>query len=93
MAKAYLEPNEIEQLESVAIYLRDKLLIRLLFHLGCRVSEALGLSVQDIDFTRGTVTILHLKRQVKLSCANCGARLSMSHSFCPKCGVRINEAT
>jgi rRNA maturation endonuclease Nob1 len=30
---------------------------------------------------------------VKLSCDGCGARLSMSHSFCPKCGVRINEAT
>jgi len=34
MAKTYLEPNEIEQLESVATCLRDKLLIRLLFHPG-----------------------------------------------------------
>jgi len=41
MAKTYLEPKEIEQLENAVIYLRDKLLIRLLFHLGCRVSEAL----------------------------------------------------
>ena len=96
MAKTYLEPNEIEQLESAATCLRDKLLIRLLFHLGCRISEALALKVEDIDFTHctvTTVTIVHLKRQVKLSCANCGARLSMSHSFCPKCGGRINEAT
>ncbi len=93
MAKSYLEANEVESLERAATNLRDRLLIRLLFHLGCRVSEALGATVEDIDFTRGTVTILHLKRQVKLSCANCGARLSMSHSFCPKCGGRINEAT
>ena len=32
--KAYLEPNEIEQLENAATNLRDKLLIRVLFHLG-----------------------------------------------------------
>lgn len=91
--KTYLEINEIEQLEKAASNLRDKLLIRLLFHLGCRISEALALKVEDIDFDRGTVTILHLKRRAKLSCANCGARLSVNHSFCPKCGVRINEAT
>jgi integrase/recombinase XerD len=42
MAKAYLEPSEIEKLEEAAQYLRDRLLIRLLFHLGCRISEALG---------------------------------------------------
>ena len=91
--KAYLEHDEVTLMLKATTNLRDRLLIRLLFHSGCRVSEALALEVEDIDFTRGTVTILHLKRQVKLSCANCGARLSMSHSFCPKCGGRINEAT
>ena len=92
MAKAYLEPHEIEQLESVAIYLRDKLLIRLLFRLGCRVSEALGLEVKDVDFTRSTVTIEHLKSRIKLSCPMCSARLGKSHTFCPKCGVKVEEA-
>jgi len=92
MAKAYLEPNEIEQLEIVAIYLRDKLLIRLLFRLGCRVSEALGLEVKDIDFTQGTVTIEHLKSRIKLACPMCNARLGKSHTFCPKCGVKVEEA-
>ena len=91
--KAYVEPEEVAMMEKAASNLRDKLLIRVLFHLGCRISEALALKVEDIDFARGTVTILHLKRRVKLSCANCGARLGVSHSFCPKCGVRINEAT
>jgi len=90
--KAYLEPDEIAQMEKAASNLRDKLLIRTLFHLGCRISEALAIKVEDIDFTQGTVTIVHLKRRVKLSCSHCGARLSVSHSFCPKCGVRINEA-
>ena len=92
MAKAYLEPNEIDKLESAAMYLRDKLLIRLLFHLGCRVSEALGLEVKDIDFTRSTVTIEHLKSRIKLACPKCSARLGKSHTYCPKCGVKVEEA-
>jgi integrase/recombinase XerD len=92
LAKAYLEPHEIEQLESAALYLRDKLLIRLLFHLGCRVSEALGLEVKDIDFTQGMVTIEHLKARIKLSCPRCSTRLGKSHAFCPKCGVKVEEA-
>jgi integrase/recombinase XerD len=91
--KTYLEPEEIVMIEKAASNLRDKILIRLLFHLGCRISEALALKVEDIDFIRGTVTIVHLKHRVNLSCASCGARLGMSHSFCPKCGVKIDEVT
>jgi integrase/recombinase XerD len=68
------------------------LLIRLLFHLGCRISEALALKVEDIDFTQGTVIIVHLKHRVNLSCASCGARLGMSHTFCPKCGGKVEKA-
>ncbi len=57
MAKVYLEPAEIEKLEDAAQYLRDRLLIRLLFHLGCRVSEVLGITVGDINFSQKKVTI------------------------------------
>jgi integrase/recombinase XerD len=92
MAKAYLEPNEIGQLESAAGYLRDRLLIRLLFHLGCRISEALSMQTKDIDFEAGTVTIQHLKSRIKLACAKCSTSLGRSHSFCPKCGVEVKEA-
>lgn len=92
MTKVYLEPNEIEQLESAATFLRDKLLIRLLFHLGCRVSEALGLEVKDVDFVHGTVTIQHLKSRIKLVCPKCNARLGKSHTFCPGCGAKVEEA-
>lgn len=91
--KAYLEPEEVAMMEKAASNLRDKILIRLLFRLGCRVSEALGLTVEDIDFSRGTVTIIHLKRRVNLSCANCGARLGVSHTYCPKCGIKIDETS
>ena len=81
--KPYLEANEIQSLEKAASYLRDKLLIRLLFRLGCRVSEALGLEVKDINFESGNVTIEHLKSRIKLTCPKCAARLGKSHSFCP----------
>jgi integrase/recombinase XerD len=92
MVKVYLEPNEVEQLESAATNLRDRLLIGFLFHLGCRVSESLGAEVKDVDFTQGTVTIEHLKSRIKLSCPQCSAYLGKSHCFCPKCGMKVDEA-
>ena len=92
MAKAYLEPAEIEKLEEAAEYLRDRLLIRMLFHLGCRISEALGIKASDIDFKQGLVTIQHLKQRIKLSCPECGARLGKGHKFCPVCGGKVEKA-
>ena len=89
MTKAYLQPEEVVKLEEAGEYLRDKLLIRLLFRLGCRISEALGVAVGDIDFNQGTVTIQHLKTRIKLSCPHCGARLSKAHRFCPGCGLEV----
>ncbi len=90
--KAYLEMQEVEQLENTATCMRDKLFIRLLFHLGCRISEALALEVNNIDFERCTVTIQHLKSRIKLTCPQCGAMLGKSHAFCPKCGATVKEA-
>ena len=90
--KTYLNPSEVALLEQAAGNLRDKLLIRVLFHLGCRVSEALNLAVEDVDFGNGRVTIEHLKARVSLSCPDCGERLGRKHSFCPKCGGRVTAA-
>ena len=89
--KTYLNPSEISLLEQVATNLRDKLLVRVLFHLGCRISEALALTVEDVDFERGIVSIRHLKASVKLSCTECGQRLGRSHAFCPKCGSKVTK--
>lgn len=89
--KTYLELNEVGELENAATCLRDKLLIRLLARLGCRISEALALEVGDIDFTQGVVTIEHLKSRVELACPQCGARLGKSHAFCPKCGIKVEK--
>jgi integrase/recombinase XerD len=89
MYKAYLEAFEIEDLERAATNLRDRLLIRILFHLGCRVSEALGVTVEDIDLVAGAVTIQHLKLRTKLSCPDCCSRLSKSSTYCPCCGSKV----
>ena len=89
--KTYLETEEVELLEKEATNLRDWLLVRLLFRLGCRVSEALAIAVEDIDLATGTVTIQHLKSRLRLSCPKCQVRLGRSHTFCPKCGVMVEE--
>ena len=89
----YLKPEDVKRMEEAATCLRDRLLIRLLFHLACRISEALALKVEDINLSRGLVTIIHLKSRVSLLCSDCGARLGRAHCFCPGCGKEVNEAT
>jgi len=91
VTKTYLELDEIKLLEAATTNLRDKLLIRLLFHLGCRVSEVLALKVEDIDFAQTTITIQHLKSRLRVSCPNCGARLGKSHTYCPTCGAKVEK--
>ena len=89
--KVYVEPDEITLMEKATTNLRDRLLIRLLYRLGCRISEALGITVQDIDLDKATVTIQHLKIRMKLSCPHCSARLGKSHTYCPKCGAKVEK--
>lgn len=89
--KAYLDPEDIERLEEATVCVRDQLIVRLLFRLGCRVSELIGLAVDDIDFARGTVRIEHLKAKLKFYCPDCGVGLGKTHRFCPSCGSRVEE--
>jgi integrase/recombinase XerD len=91
--KVYLEPEDAALLESATTNLRDRLLVRLLFRTGCRISEALALKVDDVDSTRGTVTIQHLKSRVRLFCPRCEVRLGRSHVFCPGCGEKVELAS
>ena len=90
--KTYPEFEEIELMEHVARNLCYRLLIRLLSRLGCRISEALAITVQDIDLRQGTVTIQHLKLRLKLACPDCKAKLGKAHVFCPKCGGKVEKA-
>jgi integrase/recombinase XerD len=88
--KTYLQPQDVDLLERQASSLRDRLLIRVLFCTGCRISEALGLTLRDVDFEEGALTIQHLKARISLSCPNCGARLARCHAFCPACGRGVD---
>lgn len=79
-------------MEEATTNLRDRLLIRLLSHLGCRISEILALKVENIDYDQGTVTIQHLKTRLNLACPSCNTRLGKSHVFCPNCGSKVENA-
>jgi integrase/recombinase XerD len=50
------------------------------------------IKVADVDFAQGTVTIIHLKRRLKLSCSICGTSLASAHLFFPKCGGKIEKS-
>jgi integrase/recombinase XerD len=89
--KTYLDPRDVEFLEKCSASARDKLLIRLLFRLGCRVSEVLNINVSDIDFEQATITILHLKTRSQLTCPVYKASLARRHSFCPECGKKVSQ--
>ena len=91
MTKVYLGLDELKRMEESCTNLRDQLLIRLLFKLDCRISETLFIKTGDIDFANGNITIIHLKRRIKLFCLACGSRLRMTHAFCPRCGAKIEN--
>ena len=92
MPKTYLDTHDVQRLEEAATNLRDRLLIRLLFWLACRVSEALGLRVEDVNLAEATVTVEHLKARIRLSCTACGTQVGKTHAFCPGCGARVEKA-
>jgi len=55
--RGYLEPEEVDRLMEVASNCRDKLLVRIPWRTGIRVSELIGIRVQDIDFENRAVVI------------------------------------
>jgi integrase/recombinase XerD len=91
--KGYLELEQLDRLITAASNPRDKAFISMLGKTGMRISESGQLKVTDIDFKRGTLTIVHLKERVKLKCPNCGEVLGKRHVFCPGCGKKVDQAT
>jgi len=71
---------------------RDKAFAAVLARDAIRISEAIQLEESDIDFERGTLTIVHLKERVKLKCPNCKELLGKRHLFCPGCGMKVAQA-
>jgi len=84
--------GQIDKLIAVAGNPRDRAFISTLGKTGMRISEATQLKVTDIDFKKGTLTIVHLKERLKLKCPNCGEILGRRHLFCPCCGNKVDQA-
>ena len=59
--KGYLEPEQVESLIATATNPRDALLVRILWRTGIRVSELIGIRIQDIDFDNRAIVIKVLK--------------------------------
>ena len=55
--KGYLEPVQIDRLIAAATNPRDALLVRIPWRSGIRVSELIGIRVQDIDFENRAIVI------------------------------------
>ena len=90
--KGYPDPEQVDRLIDAATSRRDRAFISTLGKTGMRISEAVQLKVVDIDFKRGTLTIVHLKERMKLKCPNCGEVLGKRHVFCPGCGGKVDQA-
>jgi len=63
--KGYLEPEQVERLIDAATNPRDKLLIRILWRTGIRVSELIGIKVSDVDFESRAIVIKVQKMRKK----------------------------
>ena len=55
--RAYLEASEVEKLIAAAANPRDALLVRIPWRTGIRVSELIGIRIQDIDFDNRAIVI------------------------------------
>ena len=62
--KGYLEPEQVERVLATATSLRDALLVRIPWRTGIRVSELIGIRVQDIDF-EGRAILIKIQKQRK----------------------------
>ena len=62
--KGYLEPEQVERVLATATSPRDALLVRIPWRTGIRVSELIGIRVQDIDF-EGRAILIKIQKQRK----------------------------
>ncbi len=84
--------KQLDRLISAARNPRDKAFVALLARDGTRISEAIQIKETDVDFTNGTLSIIHLKERLKSKCPGCGAILGKRHVFCPGCGNKVEQA-
>lgn len=59
----YLAPQQVNQLEEACLRPEDKLLVRLLYQTGARISEVLALKPRNIDYAQQRLELPALKRK------------------------------
>ncbi|MDD5229742.1 MAG: site-specific integrase [Candidatus Marinimicrobia bacterium] len=88
--KTTLTAREINKMISVAKCQRDQLILQFYADTGCRESELLAVTVENIDFDNGTVLIPHLKHGAKKHCPKCNKTAGRSGKWCPHCGANLS---
>ncbi len=88
--KTCLTGSEIQKMIEVMDSPRDKLIISFYADSGCRVSELLTLTVDQIDLDTREALIRHLKRGIKKKCPNCGRAAGRRTNFCSRCGEDLS---
>ena len=68
--KAYLSPEQVERLIAVASNPRNRLLVRIPWRTGIRVSELINIHIRDIDFDSRAIVIKVQKMRKKNGKAN-----------------------
>jgi len=59
----YITEDQMEKVAEKAQRKEDRILIKLLFYTGARISEVLNLRTEDVDFERATIKLPALKRK------------------------------
>ncbi len=89
--KTVLSSDEINRMIGSSKCQRDQLILQFYADTGCRESELLALTVENVDFEAGTVLIPHLKRGAKKHCPDCGKIAGRSTKWCSHCGANLSK--
>jgi integrase/recombinase XerD len=89
--KTTLTSDDINRMIAASRCQRDQLIIQFYGDTGCRVSELLAVTVDNIDFQSGTVLIPHLKRGAHKKCPNCDRSAGRVSQWCSRCGADLSK--
>lgn len=91
--KTSLTPEDIQKMIDSVDFPRDKVILTFLSDVGCRVSELLALTVEDVDLNKNEALIPHLKRggRGKKKCPECGQLSGRKKLFCSQCSTDISK--
>lgn len=89
--KTTLTPDDINRMISAARCQRDQVIAQFFKDAGCRISELLAVTLDNIDFDAGTVLIPHLKRGAKKKCPECGRTAGRASKWCSRCGADLSK--